>query len=49
MPTERPPLVGEVGPTFADRGCCVSVFLAGYLNIKETEIDKRLTKTWSAI
>jgi hypothetical protein len=23
MPTERPPLVGEVGPTFADRGCCV--------------------------
>jgi hypothetical protein len=23
MPTERPPLVGEVVPTFADRGCCV--------------------------
>jgi hypothetical protein len=22
-PTERPPLVGEVVPTFADRGCCV--------------------------
>jgi hypothetical protein len=21
--TERPPLVGEVAPTFADRGCCV--------------------------
>jgi hypothetical protein len=24
MPTERPPLVGEVVPTFADRGCRVS-------------------------
>jgi hypothetical protein len=23
MPTERPPLVGEVVRTFADRGCCV--------------------------
>jgi hypothetical protein len=23
MPTERPPLVGEVVPTFGDRGCCV--------------------------
>jgi hypothetical protein len=23
MPTERPPLLGEVIPTFADRGCCV--------------------------
>jgi hypothetical protein len=23
IPTERPPLVGEVVPTFADRGCCV--------------------------
>jgi hypothetical protein len=23
MPTERLPLVGEVMPTFADRGCCV--------------------------
>jgi hypothetical protein len=23
MPTERPRLVGEVVPTFADRGCCV--------------------------
>jgi hypothetical protein len=23
MPTERPPLVGEVVPTFADRRCCV--------------------------
>jgi hypothetical protein len=23
MPTERPPLLGEVEPTFADRGCCV--------------------------
>jgi hypothetical protein len=23
MPTERPPLVGEVVPTFADRECCV--------------------------
>jgi hypothetical protein len=23
MPTERPPLVGEVVPTFADRGCRV--------------------------
>jgi hypothetical protein len=23
MPTERPPLVDEVVPTFADRGCCV--------------------------
>jgi hypothetical protein len=23
MPTERPPLVGEVVSTFADRGCCV--------------------------
>jgi hypothetical protein len=23
MPTERPPLVGEVVPTLADRGCCV--------------------------
>jgi hypothetical protein len=23
MPTERPPLVGEVVPTFAHRGCCV--------------------------
>jgi hypothetical protein len=22
-PTDRPPLVGEVVPTFADRGCCV--------------------------
>jgi hypothetical protein len=22
MPTERPPIVGEVVPTFADRGCC---------------------------
>jgi hypothetical protein len=23
MPTKRPPLLGEVIPTFADRGCCV--------------------------
>jgi hypothetical protein len=23
MPTERPSLVGEVVPSFADRGCCV--------------------------
>jgi hypothetical protein len=23
MPTERPPILGEVVPTFADRGCCV--------------------------
>jgi hypothetical protein len=23
MPTERPPFVGEVVPTFADIGCCV--------------------------
>jgi hypothetical protein len=23
MPIERPPLLGEVVPTFADRGCCV--------------------------
>jgi hypothetical protein len=23
MPTERPPLLGEVVPIFADRGCCV--------------------------
>jgi hypothetical protein len=23
MPTKRPPLVGEVVPTLADRGCCV--------------------------
>jgi hypothetical protein len=23
MPTARPPLVGEVVPAFADRGCCV--------------------------
>jgi hypothetical protein len=23
MPTERPPLFGEVVPTFANRGCCV--------------------------
>jgi hypothetical protein len=23
MPTERPPLLGEVLPTFGDRGCCV--------------------------
>jgi hypothetical protein len=23
MPTERPPIVGEVTPTFADRGCRV--------------------------
>jgi hypothetical protein len=23
IPTERPPLVGKVVPTFADRGCCV--------------------------
>jgi hypothetical protein len=23
MPTERPPLVGEVVPTFVDRGCRV--------------------------
>jgi hypothetical protein len=23
MPTERQPLLGEVVPTFADRGCCV--------------------------
>jgi hypothetical protein len=23
MPTELPPLLGEVVPTFADRGCCV--------------------------
>jgi hypothetical protein len=23
MPTERPPLLGEVVPTFGDRGCCV--------------------------
>jgi hypothetical protein len=23
MPTELPPLVGEILPTFADRGCCV--------------------------
>jgi hypothetical protein len=32
MPTERPPLLGEVVPTFADRGCCVvSMF---YINIE---------------
>jgi hypothetical protein len=23
IPTERPPLVGEVSATFADEGCCV--------------------------
>jgi hypothetical protein len=23
MPTERPPLVGEIVPTFVDRGYCV--------------------------
>jgi hypothetical protein len=23
IPTERPPLLGEAVPTFADRGCCV--------------------------
>jgi hypothetical protein len=23
MPTERPPLVGEISANFADRGCCV--------------------------
>jgi hypothetical protein len=23
MPAEQPPLVGELVPTFADRGCCV--------------------------
>jgi hypothetical protein len=23
MPIERPPLLGEVVPTFGDRGCCV--------------------------
>jgi hypothetical protein len=23
MPTERPPLLSEVVPTFADRACCV--------------------------
>jgi hypothetical protein len=23
MPTERPPLLGEIVPTFADRGCYV--------------------------
>jgi hypothetical protein len=23
MPTKQPPFVGEVVPTFADRGCCV--------------------------
>jgi hypothetical protein len=23
MPTEQPPLVGDVVPTFVDRGCCV--------------------------
>jgi hypothetical protein len=23
IPTERPPLVGEVVPTSADRGCCM--------------------------
>jgi hypothetical protein len=23
IPTERPPLAGEVVPIFADRGCCV--------------------------
>jgi hypothetical protein len=23
MPRDRPPLVGEVVPIFADRGCCV--------------------------
>jgi hypothetical protein len=43
MPTERPPLLGEVVPTFADRGCCVvsatdppvvfSVFLTGAATI----------------
>jgi hypothetical protein len=24
MPTQRPPIVREVVPTFADRGCCLS-------------------------
>jgi hypothetical protein len=30
MPTERPPLVGEVVPTFADRGCRVVSATGGY-------------------
>jgi hypothetical protein len=45
VPTERPPLVSEIVPTFADRGCCVvsttdppprslvSVFLTGAATI----------------
>jgi hypothetical protein len=53
MPTERPPLVGEVVPTFADRGCCVvsptdpprslvSVFLTGAATISSKKIIYKL-------
>jgi hypothetical protein len=30
IPTERPPLVGEVMPTFADRGCHVVSMMDPY-------------------
>jgi hypothetical protein len=34
VPTERPPLVGEVVPTFADRGCClVNVTIPPVVNL----------------
>jgi hypothetical protein len=46
MPTERPPLVGEVVPTLADRGCCVvsamdpPVVSLGYLDRAATISSK---------
>jgi hypothetical protein len=33
IPTERPPLVGEVMPTFADRGCHVVSVTDSYRRI----------------
>jgi hypothetical protein len=36
-PSERPPLLGEVVPTFADRGCCVVSAADPPRNIRHTD------------
>jgi hypothetical protein len=33
MPTEQPPLVGEVVPTFADGGCCAVTATDSHWNL----------------
>jgi hypothetical protein len=54
MPTERPPLVGEVVQTFADRGCCVvsatgshgqNIFFVVYLTTLSAS-DGRCMTNW---